>query len=163
MNEGDVYEGAKALLMKAGWNVVGGQPPRGSDVYPVIEVKAPVRAGKGSFEAFKPDLVACRGGIILLVECKPDHSPSDVEKLRAILGAPPRLAALGAEMAQRRLLDRCGVPTVGFGGHVRGALAHGGLCIPLPDLAVLHVEDEDGAGIIVAPTGADPSFEAALS
>jgi len=40
MTEDEVYVRAKRLLREQGWDILGGQPPRGTDSLPVIEVKS---------------------------------------------------------------------------------------------------------------------------
>ena len=152
-----MYVGTKSLLKKAGWNMIGGQPPRGSDALPVIEVKSGLATMRGSYGAYKPDLVAHKDGVLLLVECKPGHDLNDIDKLRGLLTDPGRLAALMQELQQRKLLDRCNIPVGLFPQRVFGALAHGGSLVLLPDLIVIHVHDMFGRGCIYPPTDVSTS------
>lgn len=162
--EDEVYLGAKALLIRRGWQLLAGQPPDGCDHLPVVEVKWAGRTGIGSKGAYKPDLLAHRLGIFLLVECKPDHSEADANKLREILRDPDRVALLFEEMTQRRLFERHGVTChlAAFRRGLRGGLAHSGDGPPQPDLIVLLVQGMDGSGSVIPPTRPDPPVEDAL-
>jgi len=109
--------------------------------------------------ALKPDLVALKKGILLLVECKPVHNDQDVDKLRRLLGDARRLDALGGELDSRGLLARTGHTLTSLPLSVRGAVAHAGTVVPMPDLATLHMAD---AGRIVEPMAPDSLFVAAI-
>lgn len=136
-----MYVRAKAILADRAWVVVAGQPPRGTNHLPVVEVKDPLRESKGSGGAYKPDLIAWHSGWFLLVECKPGLDANDAAKLGAILGSRPRLAELWAELESRRILDAIAPP----GGRLErsavrfvGALAHADTTArPLEDLGMV--------------------------
>jgi len=135
-----VYVLAKRGLLLSGWTVLGGQPPRGTNHLPVIEIKDPLRSGKGSRGAYKPDLVAWfPPHHLLIVECKPTHDNPDAVKLRAILADEARQRELWGEISQRGLLRRADIETPDFEMVIfLGALAHGGVgASQLGDLGVL--------------------------
>lgn len=148
--EDEVYVATKAWLRANGFALLAGQPPRGCDNLPVVEIKSADRQGKGSWGAFKPDLIAVRVPIVFVVECKPVHDEADARKLREFLGDRARRSALFDEVAQRRLLERRGVvlDCAAFDAGLRGVLAHSGVAIPQPDLATIVVTGLDGAGAI---------------
>ena len=118
MREDQVYLASKRTLLASRFHVVGGQPPRGSDNIPVIEIKG--SEGRGSQASMKPDLVALGpDGEVLIVECKPNFSPEDEAKLTSILDSLKRIDALSAELRQRGIL-----PESHAGIRVLGCLAH---------------------------------------
>jgi hypothetical protein len=153
LSEDEVYLGSKALLRQSGWELIAGQPPDGCDSLPVVEIKMPGRQGIGSGGAYKPDLIVSDGEKILLVECKPRHSPSDVEKLRSIVRDAGRISLLYKELAQRRLLERRGFSILEeeFHRNVFCALAHSGEPEQVPDFYVILVRDRFGQGEIIPP------------
>jgi len=153
LEEDEVYLGAKAVLRSHGWILLGGQPPSGCDHLPVVEVKLPGRTGIGSKGAYKPDLVAAKDGIFMLIECKPDHSPADADKLRAILRDSERISLLYQELSQRKLFERRGISArkEEFCESVTGALAHSGTPRSMPDLITISVRDISGVGEIIEP------------
>jgi hypothetical protein len=118
MREDEIYILCKSFLREEGWKIIGGQPPRGTDHYPVIEIKSDSNASKGSLGSFKPDLVAIKEGYVLLCECKPTFDPTDVAKLHEVLQSQSRINQLSLELTQRNLLHRIeGVlAVVAFGG-----------------------------------------------
>jgi hypothetical protein len=164
LDEDIVYVGTKAMLRRLGWTLLAGQPPSGCDHLPVVEVKRHGRTALGSKGAFKPDIIAHRGGVYLLVECKPDHSEADILKLRHILATPERVSLLFDEVLNRHLLERHGLHSDAdaFRAGLRGAIAHSGAGRALPDLAVLLPRDMEGHGNVLAPTRRDLMLEAAL-
>jgi len=133
MNETEVYIATKTVLKQIGLKLIGGQPPNGTDSLPVIEIADPSILSKGSKGSFKPDLIAfCpTRQKIVIVECKPEFSLSDVEKL-LLASDTKRLALLSQELRQRGfekkhglLLDSEGIRQnqvilcVSFTGHIR--------------------------------------------
>lgn len=152
--EDEVYIGCKELLRVDGWQVLAGQPPNGCDHLPVVEIKAPWRTQKGSLAAYKPDLLAAREGIFLIIECKPRLDTGDVAKLREILAEPGRVESLYSEIRQRRLLERRQLTASfsEFRNGICGAVAHSGPPMSLPDLWVVIVRSMDGVGQILPPT-----------
>jgi hypothetical protein len=154
LTEGEVYVGCKALLNGHGWECIAGQPPSGSDHLPVVEVKWPERSGKGSLGALKPDLIGVKSGALLLVECKPKHSPEDVEKLRSIISDPARLGELREELRTRSLLGAHGL-NENFPESVYASVAHSGDIVGLRDIVVIQVQDMTGKGSVHLPKDAD--------
>lgn len=102
MNETEVYIATKTVLKQFGLRLIGGQPPNGTDSFPVIEIADPTILSKGSKGSFKPDLVAfcSKRQKIVIVECKPEFSLNDVEKL-LLASDNKRLGLLSQELRQR--------------------------------------------------------------
>lgn len=144
---------AKRALKGWGFQLLAGQPPSGCDHLPVVEVKDPERIGIGSKGAYKPDLIAHRAGVFLIVECKPEHDDGDAEKLRGILASPARLKLLYEEIRLRRIFDRHKVITDAdhFQARLRGCLAHAGAVRPIDDLYVIHTGVESDEAVLLAP------------
>lgn len=65
--EKSVYNGTKNWLLNNGFSILAGQPPRGVDHLPVIEIKNPT-GEKGSRDAYKPDLVAYKDEMFFIIE-----------------------------------------------------------------------------------------------
>jgi hypothetical protein len=124
--EDEVYEGAKATLRALGWTIFAGQPPSGNDAFPVAEIKLPGRTKLGSEGAFKPDLLAHNGGVLLIVECKPAFSAKDEAKLLSVLLDAERVGMLMAELVQRNLFVRRQIIAPPGGFRFAGALAYSG-------------------------------------
>jgi hypothetical protein len=106
--EMDLYISLKRYLKNSGWEILGGQPPSGSDHIPVVEVKLNHGLEKGSRQAFKPDLLALRDNQLMLFEIKPNYSQSDFEKLIAVLDSDQRIRALWLELRERKVRDTLG-------------------------------------------------------
>ncbi len=102
MNETEVYITTNTVLKQLGLKLIGGQPPNGTDSFPVIEIADPSILSKGSKGSFKPDLIAfCpERQKIVIVECKPEFSLNDVEKLLQAADKN-RLGVLSKELHQR--------------------------------------------------------------
>lgn len=113
MREDLVYVEAKSALKARGWSVIAGQPPRGTDHLPVVEIKDPDRAGKGSGGAYKPDLIVFDGSWLLLGECKSHFDLGDLAKLESVLSSTTRQQALREELRLRNL-PGADVPIGGF-------------------------------------------------
>jgi len=160
LQEDEVYIGAKAFLKANGWTLLGGQPPSGCNHLPVIEIKDPNRVSIGSKGAYKPDLVAHRDGVTMIVECKPDFSKMDEAKLLGILSDAGKRRELYNEMLKRNLFKRHRVQ-VGqeeFDAKLRGALAHSGSARSHGSLLILSIVDMEGGGQALCPAG-DPVFK----
>ncbi len=93
MSEGEIYYYLKNYLIKKGFEILGGEPPDGSDDVKRIEIRLTVRNGIGSKGSYKVDLVCRKNGYIFLIENKPSYSQSDIDKLNFITGEEglPRL------------------------------------------------------------------------
>lgn len=109
MNEQEVYRAAKKWFKENGFLILGGQPPRGTDHHPVIEIKDEIGNKKGSHNAFKPDLLVSNDTFFGIVEIKPNYSQQDHDKLELILNSNLRLANLFEELLSRSLLKRNGL------------------------------------------------------
>jgi hypothetical protein len=107
LTEEEVYNGSKRWLRKNGYTVLAGQPARGVDHLPVIEIKQP-SGDKGSRDAYKPDLVAYKNGIFYIVECKPGFDHGDLIKINDVLGSEDRLTNFYHELEQYQLLLKVG-------------------------------------------------------
>lgn len=122
LSEEEVYNGAKNWLKRNGFTVIAGQPARGIDHLPVIEIKT--RTGdKGSRESYKPDLIALKDGAIYIIECKPAFNLPDYEKIQSVLNDSVRRRNLIFELNQYKLLERNGLDEV---ESVKGMLAYSG-------------------------------------
>jgi hypothetical protein len=163
MREDGVYLATKRFLKANGWLMLAGQPPNGCDHLPVVEIKAPNRTEKGSKGTYKPDLIAYRKGVLLLVECKPVHDEGDAQKLRGILMDSSRCQELITELVQRNILNRHQIKVAidELQSGIRGALAHAGSVLPMVDLVVISLDDRTGCGRFYPPTRGDELLEIA--
>ena len=145
LTEEEVYNGAKRWLRKNDFMVIAGQPARGVDHLPVIEIKNPT-GDKGSKFSYKPDLVAYKNNVFYIIECKPDYDLNDNMKINEILQSENRLKSFYAEMDQYQLFDRIKYhPTFAdFKQSVEGVLAFSGACGPNCSLHKLIVESWQG-------------------
>ena len=107
MLESKVYFYIKKYLRLTGWNLLGGEPPDGSNDLKRIEIRDNGHLDKGSKGALKTDLLALKGQVLLLIEIKPEFDYSDVEKLNYIINE--RQKDLFAA-----LLERCRLPKESF-------------------------------------------------
>lgn len=106
LSEEEVYNGAKRILKKNNYILLAGQPPRGVDHLPVVEIKSGTNKEKGSKDSFKPDLVAYKDNILLIIECKPNFNNNDLQKLYEVLNSNSRLFAFYNELLERGLLNK---------------------------------------------------------
>lgn len=145
LTEEEVYNGAKRWLQQNGYIVLAGQPARGVDHLPVIEIKLP-SGDKGSRDAYKPDLLAFRDGIFYIIECKPAYNDGDRLKVLDVLRSDERLRHLYHELRQYRLLQRVGYEKseAKFLQDVDGILAFSGAPCPTCELHQLIVADWKG-------------------
>lgn len=104
LREDEVYSLTKKWFLARKAVIVGGQPPNGTDRFPVIEIKSGENLLKGSRGSYKPDLVVKTDTVLVLVECKPEYSPADVNKLLEVMRSPLRRVALYDELVVRGLL-----------------------------------------------------------
>lgn len=84
LNETQIYIALKEYLSDNYWQILGGEPPGGTDHLPVIELKDPINSEKGSKGSKKVDLICFKESYFLLLELKPRYSFSDVSKLNGI-------------------------------------------------------------------------------
>jgi hypothetical protein len=114
MKEDEIYLLTKKLVLGQGFEILGGQPPNGTDRFPVIEIKSLEHEQKGSKSSYKPDLVVANSEMLMIIECKPSFDLGDVSKLREISLSDKRLRALINELRQRRSLERRNNPLALF-------------------------------------------------
>lgn len=130
LSEEEIYNGAKNWLKNNGFAVIAGQPARGVDHLPVIEIKTGT-GDKGSRESYKPDLVAVQDDIIYIIECKPAFNLSDYNKIQSVLNDNTRRRNLIFELNQYKLLERNGLSRI---ESIKGMLAYSG------ELELLHTD-----------------------
>jgi hypothetical protein len=149
VREDEVYYYTKRWMISRGFQILGGQPPRGTDTFPVIEIKSDESQEKGSRESFKPDLVVATPEVLLVVEGKPLFDKQDVLKIGKISHSHARLRALVEELRQRRSLERHGHALALQGdeyliNHTKFCLAYAGIHQPVSGLCSL-VFKSDGS------------------
>lgn len=125
LTEEEVYNGTKNWLLNNGFSILAGQPPRGVDHLPVIEIKNPT-GEKGSRDAYKPDLVAYKNEVFFIIECKPKYDFGDNNKLHNVLSSHERLFYFYRELQQYKLLAKINYdkPFDIFVAHVKAMLAN---------------------------------------
>ena len=106
MREDEIYLLTKGWVIGQKFQILGGQPPNGTDRFPVIEIKSEKSLARGSRTSFKPDLVVATSDLLIIVECKPKFDEADIAKLNEISASHTRLRALITEIRQRRCLER---------------------------------------------------------
>jgi len=106
VREDEIYLLTKRWVIGRDFQILGGQPPNGTDSFPVIEIKSEKSITKGSRTSFKPDLVVATADLLMIVECKPQFNGADIAKLKEISESNGRLHALVNEIRQRRCLER---------------------------------------------------------
>lgn len=104
LTEGEIYFYLKKYLTLHGWEIIGGEPPDGSDDIRRIEIRNKDHKGIGSTGSLKIDLMCFKGGIVLLIEIKPKYSLSDIEKLNLILNN--RLEDLFSALRERCNIEK---------------------------------------------------------
>lgn len=127
LSEEEVYNGTKRFLLKNNFVLLAGQPPRGVDHLPVVEIKSGVNQEKGSKDAFKPDLVAFKDNLFFIIECKPRFNNGDYQKLNKILNCNSRLYAFFNELVQRKIIQKLNINLEfeQFRNMIVGSLAYG--------------------------------------
>ena len=150
LTEEEVYNGAKRWLRNNDYNVLAGQPARGVDHLPVIEIKMPT-GNKGSNSSYKPDLVAFKNGIFYIVECKPEYNEGDRQKILDVLNSKERLNNFYEELSQYQLLNRAGFTGSidEFYNSVSGVLAFSGVPNSVCEMEQLVVEDWKGKATMI--------------
>lgn len=150
LTEEEVYNGAKIWLKKNAFFILAGQPARGVDHLPVIEIKNST-GDKGSKFSYKPDLVAYKNNIFYIIECKPEYDADDNMKINDILLSENRLKYFYMEMTQYRLFDRIGYyPNFSiFKNSIEGILAFSGTTGPNSNLHKLIVESWQGKAFLI--------------
>lgn len=145
LSEEEVYVGAKRWLQNNGFIVLAGQPARGVDHLPVIEIKLPT-GDKGSQFSYKPDLVAFKDNVFYIIECKPKYDLGDHEKLISVLTSDERKNNFYIEMEQYGLLERISYEGTksDFCTSLKGVLAFSGQDVEDDQLNRLLVDDWKG-------------------
>ena len=151
LTEEEVYNGTKRLLKGEGYVLLGGQPPRGVNHLPVIEVKSGTNDDKGSKDAYKPDLIAFKQDCFLIIERKPVYCEKDINKLEEILDSEKRTNSLFEELKQRGCLFnvRYEGDKDTFRKHIKGAHAYSGEVVYRKGVCHIIVENFHGAGKII--------------
>ena len=108
MREEEVYIYTKEWLKFNDFKIIAGQPPKGSDNIPVVEIKSLNNLDKGSKDVFKPDLIAINSKNLLIIECKPIHDLKDEKKLEKIMFDDRRKELFYTELNQRKLILNSG-------------------------------------------------------
>ena len=146
LTEEEVYNGAKRWLRKNDFIILAGQPARGVDHLPVIEIKQPT-GDKGSKHAYKPDLVAYKDDIFYIIECKPGFDEGDNEKINDVLSSSARLMHFYTELSQYQLLKKINYDKSfsDFSDSVKGVLAYSGDIGPNCSLHKLIVKTWQGS------------------
>lgn len=136
MREDEVYSLTKKWFLANEFKLLAGQPPRGTDRIPVLEIKSSNNQAKGSKGSYKPDLLVANSEVVVLVECKPIFSKSDVIKLAEISENSRRQSMLFNEMFQRGLLIKHGLDHIVSSSAIlsqklRYCIAYSGEFVPL--------------------------------
>jgi hypothetical protein len=144
LSETQVYISVKSYLLENKWQILGGQPPSGTDYLPVIEIRDPSFSGKGSKGSFKPDLIAWHNFLLMIIELKPTFSLSDREKVNGVLQSPERVTSLWESLIERNInLGVFGkIEDIQSQTQVVGGLGYGGKLVEHPEVWRFHVNDE---------------------
>jgi len=150
LNETLVFISVKTHLISSGWNLIGGQPPSGTDYLPVIEIRDPGYAGKGSKGSYKPDLIAWKKDTLMIIELKPTFDKHDRKKVNEVLNSKSRLESLWEAILQRsiRIQDVTESRSFKEHGQIVGGLGYGGKPVEHPELWRFFV---DTSGVEVRP------------
>lgn len=130
LREDVIHYSVREFLREAGWKLVAGQYPDGSDdelaplnvVDPELARDNSPDHRRHSKNKLVPDLIACHENVMVVIEMKPSYSPEDEAKLLRLLNERMRdfLTALKAFVALRRIAlpepieDFSFVPCLGF-------------------------------------------------
>jgi len=133
------------------FQILAGQPPNGTDRFPVIEIKDPNSALKGSKYSFKPDLVVANDEKLFVVECKPSYSEADVSKLIAISDDSGRRHMLFIELKDRKTLEHGNLNggysiESDFNERLDYCIAYAGIYTREDRVCSLVLKEETGAG-----------------
>jgi hypothetical protein len=150
LSEEEVYIGTKLFLKKNMFSIIGGQPPRGVDHLPVIEIKSGTNLEKGSKDAYKPDLIAYKNGIFYIIECKPSYNEMDFRKIQDVFSSVDRIKSLFLELTQRRIFQKLNYNKEldNFQNSLKGVLAYSGNYFNNELIGHIVVEDYKGKGLM---------------
>lgn len=154
LKEEEVYNGAKRWLNNNGFIVVAGQPAKGVDHLPVIEIKKP-SGDKGSKDSYKPDLIAYRlkDSAFCIVECKPKYNEGDYEKICSVLASAERKNAFYHELKQYQIINRVNYTKdfAYFDSTLFGIISFSGDPGPVKNMQKLIVSSWKGSATLIAP------------
>ena len=130
MREDFIHFFARKFLRSNGWELIAGQYPNGSDdeltslniMDPVLAKDESPDPRRHSKNKLVPDIVACRGKNVLIVEAKPRYDIEDKGKLSEIVGVRKKdfMYSLAQKIEERninltyRLSDLILVPCLCF-------------------------------------------------
>ena len=105
LNETEIYLLVKNWLIDKNWQIIGAEPPGGTNHIPRIELHDPEYKLKGSKGSKKIDIVAYKNNFFLLLELKDDYSKisSDVKKLNTIVSEKKWLNAFYKSVSERKI------------------------------------------------------------
>ncbi len=137
--------------MENNFRILAGQPPRGTDRFPVIEIKDPNSGLKGSKYSFKPDLVVANDEKLFVVECKPSYSQADVSKLIGVSDDSGRRHMLFIELKDRKTFEQGNLNKVfliesNFNERLDYCVAYAGSYVQEDRVCSLVLEESTGAG-----------------
>jgi len=143
LNETQVFILVRKYLVENNWQVIGGQPPSGTDHLPVIEIRDPTYKGNGSKGSYKPDLIAWYESKLVIIELKPSFNKPDRDKVNKVLNSPERIGSLWESLIQRNItLGKFGrISEVQGNSRVVGGLGYGGTRVDHPELWRFFVKD----------------------
>ena len=81
--EEEIYLKFKDKMLQEGWVLVAGEPPKGTENRPVLEIKP--KKTKGSKNSIKPDAVFLRTDELLIVEFKEKFSKEDEARMIGLI------------------------------------------------------------------------------
>ena len=143
LNETQVFILVRKYLIENNWQVIGGQPPSGTDHLPVIEIRDPMYKGNGSKGSYKPDLIAWYESKLVIIELKPSFNNPDRDKVNKVLNSPERIGSLWESLIQRNItLGKFGrISEVQGNSRVVGGLGYGGTRVDHGDGHVVQVQE----------------------
>jgi len=156
MREDEIYIATKKWFKSYHFEIIGGQPPNGSDNIPVIEIKDRFIKEKGSKGAYKPDLIVINENCLVIVECKPTDSKTDEEKLLKVMNSEIRKKLLFDELMKRGMVEKYKDIKYfnsyeAFKDKLRYCLSHNGSVRKMNYVSCLNIENIDGEGKIFEP------------
>ena len=164
MREDEIYIATKKWFKSNHFEIIGGQPPNGSDNIPVIEIKDRFIKEKGSKGAYKPDLIAINNNILVIIECKPLDSKSDEKKLLDIINSEIKKKLLFDELIKRGIVERYkDIEYLNsyeiFKDKLRYCLSHNGTIRKMNYISCLYIKNIDGEGEIFEPLNSNGLFK----
>ena len=156
MKEEEVYLGTKNWFKKNGFIPIAGQPPNGSDSIPKIEIKDIFYREKGSKGSFTPDLICISKSYFFIIECKPQHSEKDKEKLIEIINSFSRRKVLYEDLLERKIFQKKNLmenflSLDQFNKKIRYVLSHNGEPKLMNNIITLTIQSRSGEGIVHQP------------